>query len=156
MAHPNEDLVRDIFAAFGRGDVDALRSQYLAADACFHYPGRGPLAGDYEGVAQVLEMAGRTAGLSGGTYRLELHDAVAVTSMLSRCSWPAASGPAGGSTTALWWSSTSAMARRPRCGFTQPTSTPTTNSGPDIARPKGRACGALGRRRRGQLSPSSG
>jgi uncharacterized protein len=77
MAHPNEDLVRDIFAAFGRGDVDALRSQYMAAGACFHYPGRGPLAGDYEGVAKVLEMAGRAFELSGGTYRLELHDVVA-------------------------------------------------------------------------------
>ena len=42
MAHPNEDLVREIFAAFGRGDLDALRSQYMAHDVCFHYPGRAP------------------------------------------------------------------------------------------------------------------
>jgi ketosteroid isomerase-like protein len=30
MAHPNEDLVREGFAAFGRGDLDALRHQYFA------------------------------------------------------------------------------------------------------------------------------
>ena len=77
MAHPNEDLVRGIFAAFGRGDLDALRGQYMAQDARFHYPGRGPLAGDYEGVARVLEMAGRVFELSGGTFSLELHDVVA-------------------------------------------------------------------------------
>ncbi len=77
MAHPNEDLVRAIFAAFGRGDLDALRGQYLAADACFHYPGRSPLAGDHEGLAQVLEMSGRIFELSGGTFGLELHDVIA-------------------------------------------------------------------------------
>ncbi len=42
MAHPNEDLVRGIFAAFGRGDLDALRGQYMAQDARFHYPGWAP------------------------------------------------------------------------------------------------------------------
>ncbi|MGN6171785.1 MAG: hypothetical protein ACTHPS_02300 [Streptosporangiaceae bacterium] len=26
MAHPDEDLVRGAFAAFGRGDLDALRA----------------------------------------------------------------------------------------------------------------------------------
>ena len=50
MAHPNETLVREAFAAFGRGDMDALRSQYFAEDIRWHIPGRNPLAGDYEGV----------------------------------------------------------------------------------------------------------
>jgi ketosteroid isomerase-like protein len=77
MAHPNEDLVREIFAAFGRGDLDALRSRYMAEDACFHYPGRGLLAGDHEGVAKVLEISGRAFELSGGTFRLEIHDVLA-------------------------------------------------------------------------------
>jgi ketosteroid isomerase-like protein len=30
MAHPNEDLVREAFAASGRGDIDALRNRYFA------------------------------------------------------------------------------------------------------------------------------
>jgi hypothetical protein len=36
MAPPNEDLVPEGFAAFGRGDMDALRDQYLAGDIRWH------------------------------------------------------------------------------------------------------------------------
>lgn len=77
MAHPNEDLVREGFAAFGRGDIDALRDQYFAGDIRWHVPGRSPVAGDYDGVAQVVEFFGRLFELSGGTLRLELHDVLA-------------------------------------------------------------------------------
>jgi ketosteroid isomerase-like protein len=76
MAHPNEDLVREAFAAFGRGDVDALRRQYFAPGIRWHFPGTSPLAGDHEGVAVVAEMLGRPAQLSGGTHRLELNDVI--------------------------------------------------------------------------------
>lgn len=74
MPHPNEVLAREAFAASGRGDTDALRNQYLAEDIRWHTPGRNPLAGDYEGVAQVLEFFGRVVELSGGTFHAELHD----------------------------------------------------------------------------------
>jgi ketosteroid isomerase-like protein len=77
MAHPNEDVVREAFAAFGRGDIDALRNQYFAEDIRWHIPGRGPLAGDYDGIARVMELFGRILELSGGTFRNELHDVVA-------------------------------------------------------------------------------
>ena len=39
MAHPDEDLVREAFAAFGRGDIDALR-QFWAEHIRYHGPGR--------------------------------------------------------------------------------------------------------------------
>ena len=77
MAHPGEDLVREAFAAFGRGDLDALRDQFFAADVCFHFPGRGALAGHHQGAGQVLAMFGRAFELTGGTLRLEVHDVVA-------------------------------------------------------------------------------
>ena len=77
MAHPNEDLVRKGYAAFGRGDTDALQRQFFAEHVCHHVPGRSPLAGDYQGVAQVLEWLGRQFELSGGTIRAEVHDVVA-------------------------------------------------------------------------------
>jgi uncharacterized protein len=78
MAHPNEDLVRETFAASGRGDIDALRDQYFADDMRWHFPGRSPLAGDSEGAAQVVGgFFGRVFELSGGTFRAELHDVVA-------------------------------------------------------------------------------
>ena len=44
MAHPNEILVREGFAAFGRGDLDALQNQYFAEDIRFHFAGRSPSA----------------------------------------------------------------------------------------------------------------
>jgi ketosteroid isomerase-like protein len=42
MAHPNETLIRDAFAAFGRGDMDALRNQCFAEDIRWHVPGQEP------------------------------------------------------------------------------------------------------------------
>jgi ketosteroid isomerase-like protein len=76
MAHPNESLVREGFAAFERGDLDALLQLY-AEDVRFHYPGRSPLAGDYQGMAQLIEFSGQLAELSGSSIRLELHDVLA-------------------------------------------------------------------------------
>ena len=77
MAHPNEDLVREGFAAFGRGDMDALRKQFFADDVRWHTPGRGPLAGDYEGTEQVLQFFARVFEVTGGTFSFELHDVLA-------------------------------------------------------------------------------
>jgi ketosteroid isomerase-like protein len=77
MAHPNEELVREGFAAFGRGDVDALQHKFFAEGVRYHVPGRSALGGDYEGVAQVLEWLGRQFELSAGTIRAEVHDVVA-------------------------------------------------------------------------------
>jgi uncharacterized protein len=76
VTHPNEVLVQEANAALGRRDMDTLR-QYWAEGIRWHIPGRSPLAGDYEGVAQVLEFTGRISELSGGTYRLETHDVLA-------------------------------------------------------------------------------
>ena len=77
MAHPNEDLVREGFAAFGRGDMDALRKQFFTDDVCWHTPGRGLISGDYEGTEQVLQYFTRIFELTGGTFSLELHDVLA-------------------------------------------------------------------------------
>jgi len=77
MAHPNEDLVREGFAAFERGDMDALRNQFFADDIRWHIPGRNPFAGDYEGPEQVLQFFARLFEVTGGTFSLELHDVLA-------------------------------------------------------------------------------
>ena len=76
MAHPNEDLVREGYAAFGRGDVEALQSQFFAPDIRWHFPGQSPFAGDYSGLAEVLGWLGRSAEASGGTLRVGLHDVI--------------------------------------------------------------------------------
>jgi ketosteroid isomerase-like protein len=69
MAHPNENAMREAMNAFWQ--------KAWAADIRYHIPGRSPVAGDYEGTAQVLELFTRISDLSGGTFRVELHDAVA-------------------------------------------------------------------------------
>jgi uncharacterized protein len=74
MTQPNEDLVRAASAAFGRGDLSTLRDQYFADNVIWHVAGTGPLAGDYEGAAQVMGVLGKVSELSGGTVQPELHD----------------------------------------------------------------------------------
>ena len=74
MTQPNEDAVRAASAAFGRGDLGALRDQFFAADIVWHIAGTGPLAGDYHGVAQVMELLAKVSELSDGTVRTELRD----------------------------------------------------------------------------------
>lgn len=74
MTQPNEDLVRAASAAFGRGDLGALQDQFFAPDIVRHVAGTGPLAGDYQGAAQVMGLLGKISTLAGGTVRPELHD----------------------------------------------------------------------------------
>jgi len=47
------ELVRRLYSALNAGDVEAL-SLLLDADACWHTPGRSPIAGDYVGRDAVL------------------------------------------------------------------------------------------------------
>jgi ketosteroid isomerase-like protein len=76
MAHPNEDLVREEFAAQQRGDMDALQKNW-AEDIRMHQPGRGPLAGDYQGIEQLRQLYGRLAEQPFGAVSAELHDVLA-------------------------------------------------------------------------------
>jgi len=75
MAHPNEQVVRDGFAAFAAMDTDALRN-ILAPDALWHVGGRNPLAGTYKGADEILGFFGTTMQRSGGTFAIDLHDVV--------------------------------------------------------------------------------
>lgn len=74
MTQPDEDLVRAARAAFGRGDLGALQDRFFAADIVWHIAGTGPLAGDYQGAAQVMELFAKISELSDGTVRTELRD----------------------------------------------------------------------------------
>jgi ketosteroid isomerase-like protein len=74
VRQPDEDLVQAASAAFGRGDLGALRDQFMAADIIWHIAGTGPLAGDYYGVAQVMELLAKISEMSGGTLRTEVRD----------------------------------------------------------------------------------
>ena len=74
MTQPNEDLVRQASEAFGRGDLSALQDQFFADDIVWHVAGTGPLAGDYEGAAEVIGQLTKISELSGGSVLPQVHD----------------------------------------------------------------------------------
>lgn len=75
MTQPGtEDVIRAASAALGRGDLGALRDRYFDENVVWHVAGSGPLAGDYEGVAQVIAQLEKVTALARGTVRPELQD----------------------------------------------------------------------------------
>ena len=76
MAHPNEDIVRRGFAAFGTGDIATLR-ELLADDTVWHVGGRSPITGDYKGKDEVLGFFAQLAERTRGTFRVDVHDVLA-------------------------------------------------------------------------------
>ncbi len=74
--HPNVALLRRGYEAFAKGDMATL-TELFSEDTVWHEPGNNPLSGEQRGREAVFAMFGRTAQLSGGTYRAELHDVLA-------------------------------------------------------------------------------
>jgi uncharacterized protein len=76
MGHPSEDLIRRGYDAFSRGDMDTLR-ELFHSDIVWHAPGRSQLSGDHRGIDAVLGYFGQTMELTGGNFRVQVHDVVA-------------------------------------------------------------------------------
>ncbi|HYU57619.1 MAG TPA: nuclear transport factor 2 family protein [Actinomycetota bacterium] len=76
MAHPNEELARRGYAAFSSGDMDAL-NELLADDIKWHVGGRSQLTGEYEGKEAVFGLFARLVELTGGSFKVDLHDVLA-------------------------------------------------------------------------------
>ena len=72
----NEDTVRRGYEAFGKGDMDTLRS-LMTPDVVQHVPGNSQLAGDHKGIDNVLAYYGQIFELSGGTFKAELKSVTA-------------------------------------------------------------------------------
>ena len=71
MAHPNEELVRQGYKAFGEGDLETLASLF-APDAVHVATGNNPLSGEYKGVEEILGYYGQLFERSGGTFSADL------------------------------------------------------------------------------------
>lgn len=72
--NPNEQLVRNFFAAFDRGDMQAL-SDILDDDVIHHEPGLSDLAGDYKGKEVVFDFFRRIGERTNGSLHIEaVHD----------------------------------------------------------------------------------
>ncbi|MDQ3147600.1 MAG: nuclear transport factor 2 family protein [Actinomycetota bacterium] len=46
MPHPNEQLAREVYDAFGQGDMAAVLS-FCHDDIVFHVPEKAPFSGDH-------------------------------------------------------------------------------------------------------------
>lgn len=69
--HPNVQRLREGYAAFAAGDLEALK-EYIAEDVTWHEGGRNQLAGDYQGRDAVYELFGRLIAVTGGSLDLEV------------------------------------------------------------------------------------
>jgi uncharacterized protein len=77
MPQSNLELVQAAYAAFLRGDMDAL-PEYFDPDVVWHIPGRSPMAGTIEGRANVIRALTDVAALiAAGSVSLEVHDVLA-------------------------------------------------------------------------------
>jgi ketosteroid isomerase-like protein len=76
MPHPLEQIIREAYAAFGRGDVEGyLRA--CTSDFEFHVPGYGGLSGVWAGKQGLHDLAAKAMSLSGGTFQEEVEDVLA-------------------------------------------------------------------------------
>ena len=73
MGNPNQELIQAGYEAFGRGDIPAVLAVF-ADDIQWHTSGRSAVSGDFKGHAEVLGFFGKLMELSGGTFKLEIHD----------------------------------------------------------------------------------
>ena len=75
-AAENAAIVERIFDAFARKEGLALRGLF-AEDAVWSVPGRGVMAGTYEGREAIFRFLARLTKETGGTYASELIDVLA-------------------------------------------------------------------------------
>lgn len=75
MTHPNAELLREAYDAFGRGDIPTVVGLF-AEEIAWHVPGRSPLSGDYRGHEGVVGFFSRAMELSGGTLRVEADEII--------------------------------------------------------------------------------
>lgn len=74
--HPNVARIRNMYAAFAKGDLAAL-NDVLAEDLVWHDCGRNQLSGDYRGREAVFEFFGEFMEATKGSFHLDLHSVLA-------------------------------------------------------------------------------
>ena len=74
--HPNATLLRKGYEAFGKGDMATL-TDLFSEDVVWHLPGNNQLSGVHRGRDAVFAIFAKTVELSGGSFKVELHDVLA-------------------------------------------------------------------------------
>ena len=76
MAHPNEEIARTATEAIAKRDMETFLGLH-ADDTVIHFPGRGPMAGDYRGKEGVGQMFQRQMEILDRPPEIENHDILA-------------------------------------------------------------------------------
>lgn len=76
MDHPNLDLLRRAFTAFAEADFDTL-AEVFDEHVVWHYPGNNQLSGDHVGREATFAMFASEFGLTNGTLKPDMSDALA-------------------------------------------------------------------------------
>ncbi|HEX6548882.1 MAG TPA: nuclear transport factor 2 family protein [Candidatus Dormibacteraeota bacterium] len=74
--HVNVERARRAYDAFATGDMATVGEQ-IAEDTVWHIGGNNPLTGEYKGRDAVFGFFGKLMEMTGGTFRLEVHDILA-------------------------------------------------------------------------------
>ncbi len=74
--HPNATLLRNGYEAFEKGDM-AVLTDLFAENVVWHVPGDSPISGEHRGREAVFAAFAKTAQLSGGSFKIEVHDVLA-------------------------------------------------------------------------------
>jgi len=69
--HENAEIVRRGYEAFNAADMETL-TDLFDENACWHTPGRSPVAGDHKGRDAVFAQFGRYGGETGWTFKADL------------------------------------------------------------------------------------
>jgi uncharacterized protein len=76
MAHPNEEVARSATEAVARRDIEGFLTLH-ADDVVLHFPGRGPMAGDYRGKDGLAQMFQKQMEVLDVPPQVENHDILA-------------------------------------------------------------------------------
>ncbi len=76
MAHPNAEVARSATEALSKRDMEGFLRHH-ADDVVVHFPGRGPMAGDYRGKDGVAQMFQKQMQIHDSPPEIENHDILA-------------------------------------------------------------------------------
>jgi ketosteroid isomerase-like protein len=76
MAHRNEEVARSATEAIAKRDIEGFLGHH-ADDVVLHFPGRGPMAGDYRGKDGLAQLFQRQMEILDAPPEVENHDVLA-------------------------------------------------------------------------------
>ncbi len=74
--HPNATLLRNGYEAFGKGDMATI-TELFSEDVVWHVPGTSLISGVHRGREAVFAAFAKTTQLSGGSFKIDVHDVLA-------------------------------------------------------------------------------